>query len=293
VQGFVASLSGRAGGACASLLVATVLMGLLHLSWREALVALGGAGLFFGLAFALLFRDSPRRHPWANEAERRLVEGDAPPAPSGKTAQFRLTTAGAVTLGALLLYSFASTFADMLYVNWIPQFLVENKGQSLSEMGVFAGLPLWGGALGGAAGGVLNDVLIRATGSRRWGRSAVALTGKFLAAALIAVSVGVADGRGVMLVLLACKFFGDWSLTTQWGTITDIAGPAAGTVFGLVNTSGSVAAFLAGPVMGHLKQEFGWDLLFYGVAGVYLFAALCWLFIDCTRRLVTEEDGAP
>src|SRR5262249_7101694 len=73
VQGLVASLSGRAGGACASLLVATVLMGLLHLSWREALVALGGAGLFFGLGFALLFRDSPCQHPWANAAEQRLV----------------------------------------------------------------------------------------------------------------------------------------------------------------------------------------------------------------------------
>jgi MFS family permease len=173
----------------------------------------------------------------------------------------------------------------------VPQFLVEEKRLSNAQMGVFASLPLWGGALGGAVGGVLNDVLIRVTGRRRLARSAVAFTGKFLACVLIAVSVGVADGRWVMAVLLACKFFGDWSLSTLWGTLTDISGPAAGTVFGLVNTVGAIAAFVAAPVMGHVKQALGWGVLFQGVAGLYLVAALCWVFIDCTRALVVEEEG--
>jgi hypothetical protein len=151
---------------------------------------------------------------------------------------------------------------------------------------VFAGLPLWGGALGGAVGGVLNDVLIRRTGSRRFGRAAVALCGKFLAGVLIAASLLVEDGRWVMVVLLGCKFFGDWSLTTLWGAITDIGGPASGTVFGVVNTAGSLAAFVAGPTMGYLKQYHGWEVLFGVVAVVYLLAAACWLFIDSSRRLV-------
>jgi sugar phosphate permease len=293
VQGIVASLSGRAGGACASLLVATVLMGMLHLTWREALVVLGGTGMFFGLGFVLLFRNSPREHPWSNEAEQRLVVGDAKPSASVRQERFRLTGTSSVTLGALLVYSFASTFADTLYVNWIPQFLRESKGQSLSLMGIYAGLPLWGGALGGAVGGVLNDVFIRATGSRRWGRSGVAFTGKLLAAFLLAASVSESDGRWVMVMLMVCKFFGDWSLTTQWGTITDISGRASGTIFGLVNTAGAIAAFVAGPAMGYVKQVFGWNWLFYGVAAVYLLAAACWLLIDCTRRLLIEEPETP
>jgi sugar phosphate permease len=99
-----------------------------------------------------------------------------------------------------------------------------------------------------------------------------------------------------MVVLLACKFFGDWSLVTQWGAITDIGGPAAATVFGVVNTAGSVAGFVAGPTMGYLKQYHGWDGLFGTVAGVYVLAAVCWLVIDSSRRLVTgptkEEEAA-
>jgi sugar phosphate permease len=270
--------------------VATLLMGVLRLSWRQALLVLGGAGLVFGVTFALLFRNSPREHPWANDAEQDVVEeGTAAPAASAGPPRIHRSSANLLTVGALLLYAFASTFADQLYVSWIPQFLVEGKRLTPYEMGIFASLPLWGGALGGTVGGVLNDVLIRVTGSRRWGRSAVAFTGKLLAAGFIASSVDVADGRWVMVLLLACKFFGDWSLISQWGTITDISGRAGGTIFGAVNAVGAFAAFLAGPAMGHLKQDFGWEVLFQSVAGVYLFAAVCWLFIDCTRRLFIEE----
>ena len=93
-----------------------------------------------------------------------------------------------------------------------------------------------------------------------------------------------------MMVLLACKFFGDWSLSTQSGAITDVAGRSAGTVFGIVNTAGSLAAFAAGPIMGWLKQDYGWDTLFLTVAGVYVVAASCWLLIDSSRKLTREAS---
>jgi sugar phosphate permease len=120
----------------------------------------------------------------------------------------------------------------------------------------------------------------------------VALTGKLLAAVFMAVSVAASDGRWAMVLLMGCKFFGDWSLATQWGTITDVSGRASGSIFGLVNAVGAVAAALAGPVIGLVKQTLGWNVLFFTLAAVYLVAATCWLFIDCTRRLVVEEGEA-
>jgi sugar phosphate permease len=57
---------------------------------------------------------------------------------------------------------------------------------------------------------------------------------------------------------------------------------------GVVNTVGIAGGFIAGPIFGYLKQENGWDGLFYGVAGLCAFAAVTWLFIDCTRRLVSD-----
>jgi ACS family glucarate transporter-like MFS transporter len=272
--------------------VATLLMGTLGLGWRAALLATGAAGVLFGLAFWLLFRNRPAEHPWANAAEQQEVDAGELPVVKCARPKLCLGVANLLTLAAMLLYAFFSNFVDQFFVNWLPLFLKEGKGLGQAEMGVFASLPLWGGALGGAAGGVLNDFLIRRTGSRRWARAGVALTGKALAAVLLAASVGLADGRAVAVALVLCKFFGDWSLSTQWGAITDIGGRAAGTVFGIVNTVGAVAGVLANPLIGRVKQDYGWGLLFYVLAALFLTAALAWLFIDAERRLVTEEEAS-
>jgi sugar phosphate permease len=289
VQGVIASLSGRAGGACASLVVATVLMGMLHLGWREALGVIGACGVLLGAAFWLLFRNSPAEHPWANAAEQQAVdEGELRPV-AGSKPKLRLAGGNEVTLAAMFLYAFCSNFVDQFFVNWLPLFLQEGKGLDAATMGLFAGLPLVGGALGGAVGGVLNDYLIRRTGSRRWARSGVALTGKAVAGVLFALSVTLADGRWIAVTLLACKFFGDWSLSTQWGAITDIGGRAAGTFFGAVNMVGALAGVLANPFIGRVKQDYNWDVLFFVLAGVFVASALMWLFIDSNRRLVTEQ----
>ena len=50
-------------------------------------------------------------------------------------------------------------------------------------------------------------------------------------------------------------------------------------------SSWKAGGFAAGPVLGYLKQVYGWEGLFLGVGAAYLTAALAWLFIDCTRRL--------
>jgi ACS family glucarate transporter-like MFS transporter len=289
VQGVITAL-GRVGAACSSVLVATLLIRALGLSWRDALLVLAAPGLGLAVVVWLVFRNSPAEHPWANPAEQRLVEGPASAAAAPGATRLHWNRSGLPTLVALLAYAFFSTFADMLYVFWIPLFLVEGKGLGPGEMGVFATLPLLGGALGGIVAGGLNDYLIGRLG-RRAGRTSVACTGKFLAGVLLASSIFVADGRLVMLVVLVCRFFADWSLPTQWGAITDIAGKASGTVFGVINMTGSIGAFVAGPVLGLWKQHWGWEGLFLGVAGVYALAAACWLFIDSTRPVLREEPA--
>jgi sugar phosphate permease len=287
VQGTITAM-GRIGAACSSLVLATLLMGVLGLSWRAALVAIAVPGAALAVAYWIVMRNSPREHPWTNQAERELTGEPAPLSTGGSRGVLLLNRGSLFNLGMMLLYAFTSTFQDQLFVFWIPDFLVTGRGLSAAEMGLFAPLPLIGGAVGGVVGGVLNDTLIRKWGSRRWARSWVGFTGKALAAGLVVLSIQVADGRVAMVVLLAARFFSDWSLPTQWGTITDMGGRASGTVFGLVNTVGAVGGFVAAPCLGYLKQEFGWEGLFLGVAFMCLVAAGTWLFINCTRRLVAD-----
>ena len=49
----------------------------------------------------------------------------------------------------------------------------------------------------------------------------------------------------------------------------------------------AVGAFAAGPILGWIKQQLGWRILFQTIAGAYVFAGLCWLAIDATRKVFT------
>ncbi len=291
VQGIVASLSGRAGGACAPLIVGTLLMACLGFSWRGAMLAISTLGIALAVAFWLLFRNSPAEHPWCNSAERQLID-DSPTGskpPTGRP-RFYLSTANIVTVTGLLIYSIGSTFVDQLFVNWVPQFLEEGKGLSKAQTGMYASLPLLGGALGGAFGGMLNDWMIRRTGSRRWSRTTVAMSGKLVAAGLLALAVTLPDGRAVAILLLACKFFTDWGNATIWGATTDVSGRAVGTIFGVFNAAGAAAGFAANPLIGELKQGYGWEPAFFMLAGVFVFSGISWLLINSDCRLLAEDQ---
>lgn len=289
VQGWVTAF-GRLGAACSPLLVATILMSRagFGLSWQTALMVLTVPGVALAIAFWLCVRNSPREHPWANAAEQELVDAGSAPSTPGQPVRLARDPASLVSLGMLLLYAFASTFQDQLYVYWIPSFLVQGRQMDTATMGLFTPLPLLGGAVGSVLGGLLNDALLRAKWNRRWVRSGVGLTGKLVAGVLVAASVLVPYGWLAMVVLLTARVFGDLSLPTQWGAITDMAGRASGTVFGLVNTVGAAGGFVAGPVLGYLKQHHGWEGLFLGAAGMCVVSALTWLLIDSTRRLVSD-----
>jgi sugar phosphate permease len=283
VQGLVASFSGRAGGAMAPPLIGIVLMTWLGFSWQMSLYALAGSGFVFALLFWAVFRNHPADHSWSNDAERALIEHGEPPAKDA--TRIHWTPAGVRNLVVFMGASFCSTFADNFFVIYMSTFLIEEKSFTKAEMGAYAGLPIWGGAIGGVCGGVLNDLLIRYTGNPRFARSAVAATGKIIAAILIAGSLMLQDGRLVMFVLFTCKFFSDWSQPTWWGTVTDIGGPVAGRVFGMVNMVGSIGATVASVAMAQVLGGYGWTALFLFVGGMYILTAAFWCFVNCQRRL--------
>lgn len=298
-QAVIASAFGRGGGACAFFLFASVLIARFGLTWRAALDILVYAGVGFGVLFLLLVRNSPARHPWINAAEQRLIGGaEAPPPASGPRAVLPWKIALRNPNFLLVLFQqYNAAFADSLYVFWIPTFLLEARDMDLKQAGIYASLPLIGGALGGLVGGTGQDVIFNVTGNRRWARSLVGSVGNLLGAVLMLAAFRLSDGRAVMVMLMFSKFFVDMGQPTVWGTITDIAGRHAATAFGIVNTSGSIAGTIAPYFMGafvaSLSLVYGrnasWDALFVLVAMIYLLTAIFWAAIDCTKPIV--ESG--
>ncbi len=293
-QGLIATLFGRAGGAASFLLVGTVLLGWLALPWRTALLVLSVLGLAAGGLFLLLFRNTPRQHPWANGAEAELVTAGDPEAAHATRSRLRWTALlGSSAALLLLLRALASNLADVFFVYWLPLYLQGVKQVDVGRTGWLAALPLLGGAVGGVFSGALQSWLLPRLGGR-WARSGVGLAGKTVAAALVPVVLGLEEAGAIVAVLLTARFFSDWEQPAEWGAASDLGGRNAATLFACINTAGALGGFLGGPLIGLVLHQYsedgsitpaGWHAVFLLIALEYLVAAVCWLFIDCRRPL--------
>lgn len=299
-QGWIGVFFGRVGGLTAYLVVDSLVLGVLDIPWRTAIYWLAAAGAGYAFLFAALFRNSPRQHSSVNEAECALIEeGDDTTADAASRMTFRemlrrMSPRSILNLACLNLQTILSALADNIYSAWIPLFLSEVHGLKFREMGFYSALPLLGGALGGAAGGMLNDWMIRRTGNVKWSRRCVGLAGKGIAGILLALSMVWYDRpHAFCLMLFAVKFFSDWSLTTTWGAVTDIGGRTTATVFAFNNTVATVGSFAAPMIFGNVAQHFGWAPVFYVGAVAYGACALTWLAFNSSIPVIKpESEGA-
>ena len=327
VQGWVATTFGRGGGAMSPILLGSVLMGYYGLKWQTALAVFGTAGVGFGILFLWLFRNSPLIDPRVNDAERRLIaEGSTN---VSKPLGCVLPWSSAIrsrSLRFFVVQQFLDAGSDVAFVYLIGNFFFDRHGLKIGSVGWMSSLPLWGGALGGIAGGWLNDRLIRATSNRRWTRSGIGFFGKIIGCAMlfvvgnqtdsvatfiepfrnllsgvIALPASAALGAGIALML--AKFFSDWSQPTVWGTCTDLGGRYSATVFSIINTSGTIGGIVMPLVFGTLLDwnatrrivegreitQTNWGPLFVLLATMYLASGIFWLLIDCTKSLDVDE----
>ncbi len=175
----------------------------------------------------------------------------------------------------------------------------------IKQTGWLASLPLFGGALGGIVGGWLDDVIIRRTGNRRWARSGVGFVGEVIGCGMLALVVMQTDGVKAAWLLMAAKFFSDWSQPTTWGTCTDLGGRFSATVFSIINTAGTIGGIFMPVIFGVVLDWFttvsvidgaevsstNWSPLFVLLSAMYLASGACWLLVDCTDRLKDQPES--
>lgn len=307
VQGWIASAFGRGGGAMASIVMGTLLMGYFGLTWVMALVVLSAGGVVFAILFLVLFRNSPQEDPRANAAEQALITADQQSETSdAKVLPFGMALSNRSYL-ALLLQQFLNAGSDVVFALILGSYFhslgVENKGL----LGVLVSLPLWGGALGGVFGGFMNDWCIRRFHSRRWARSLIAGMGLAIGGSLVIAAVSSSNPVNVAVGLMVARFFVDWNQPTVWGTCTDIGGKYSATVFGLNNMIGNLGAFMFPFVVGPLLDYYsvvtivdGTELRQTNFVPAFLLcgsmmwmAAICWMLIDCSKPIVRPEYKQP
>ena len=104
------------------------------------------------------------------------------------------------------------------------------------------------------------------------------LVGAFLLAGMQAANPYVAVG-----LLSLCFGFTQFTEGPFASAATYVGGPHASTAFGVVNTGGNAAGFLA-PVVGLLVDRAGWPVTLASGSLFAVAGAVLWLFIGVEKR---------
>jgi MFS family permease len=276
-------------GAITTFAVTTLLP---HFTWRQILVAFGGIGFVWVIAWHTWFRDDPAEHPSVNAAERDEILADRPaeqPHPRGAAFWLRLLRERNVLLLCLLYMPNCATF--YFCITWLPTYLEKQHGFRNTELGAVAALPLLASVATQFLGGYVSD-LIRP----RFGLAAARRTPGVLGYGLAAVFILFASfaTQPVHAALYIALAAATCMLTTApaWSTCVDIGREHSATVSATMNTSGQIAAILSQPVVGYSVKWFGnWNVPFWLLAGLFVMGAACWWFVEPRRPIYHHAAG--
>ncbi|MGA2146134.1 MAG: hypothetical protein ABSH49_14355 [Bryobacteraceae bacterium] len=138
------------------------------------------------------------------------------------------------------------------------------------------------------AGGIATDRLSRRFGPRI-GRAGVG--GASLAAAGIFMLAGafVSDPAPAAVLISLAGASSNFLLGAAWGTCIDVGGNHSGVLSAAMNSSGQVGGILSPILVGYVAEHFSnWSAPLYLTGGLYLLGALCWLWVEPSRLLVSD-----
>jgi ACS family glucarate transporter-like MFS transporter len=281
-QGFFFMGAHLAGGFTP--LLVTALSG--HLSWRLVFAIFGSVGFLWAAYWRYWFRDEPAQHASVRAGELEWIEkGRMIEARRSGGTPWKALLANRMTLLICLMY-FTQAYGFNFYVTWLPTYLKNVRGFASVSLGLFAGLPLVFSVLADLFGGITTDRLTKRFGLRI-GRATVGAGALLAAGGFLVAGTSTANPYSSALFIALGGAAANFMLPAAWGSCIDLGGPHAGTLSGAMNTSGQIGGVLSPMIVGLCVQWFGsWSAPLYLTAGLYVVGAICWAWIDPSRRSI-------
>lgn len=273
------------------------------IGWRPTMIAYGLVGIAVALVFVFVLRDSPQQHPWCNDAERRLIDGDSTGIAAAKEPQSppfpllpMLTNVG---LWGNSLMQLFTNIGWLFVMTTLPRYLEKVHGVSLAGQAVMTAIPTAAGILGMYLGGWWTDLATRFTG-RKWGRRLPVLATRFTAGlgylVCVLLSAFVQPGSSnswlpwaYVAALCLMAFSVDMGNPAVWGYAQDVGGKYTGSILGWANMWGNLGAAIApiiyNRVLGEKPDATQWTLMFGVCLLAFVLSGLCSLVMDSTKPL--------
>ena len=318
-QGFV-FMAGRLAGGITPLLWGVLVAGTAWTpalpSWRWVFMVFGATGVLWCLTFSRWFRNRPEEHPSVNSAELAII---------GPATVTQSHTGGVPWMALLchpsvwmicIMYTLVN-YGWIFNITYLPGYMKLRFSIADGDImgSIYKGAPLWVGAVGCVLGGVLISRLARMVSHRHTARQIVGVSAMLLSASSLWGAVN-ASGAFSFCALVSLGAFGvDLTLGAIWASCQDIGQKHAAVTAATMNTIGAIGAAFANWHTGTIVEDAvaaraadlhisvadmneaakttatlaGYQTVYSYSAIVFVFAAICWLFIRVDRPLVVEE----
>jgi ACS family hexuronate transporter-like MFS transporter len=220
--------------------------------WRGAFLFTGLIGAAWVLVWFLIFRKPA--DPTARSEES--------PSPAERPWPMRMLLRRADVWG-FLITRFLLDPVFYFYMFWIPQYLHQERGASLDEIGRLAWIPFLTLGVASFIGGGVSDRLVRRGWPVRRARKTIMACAAFLTPVSI-LALYTPDSFWAVTLLGVLMFAHGFWMTNYMTLIGDVF-PAStvATVVGLSGSFGGLGGFLSSLVIGRTVQNFSFAPVFF------------------------------
>ena len=288
-RGFAQGITHAASRLGAALTPALVVMMMIRFGWRTPFFVFGLIGLGWSAVWYWYYRDTPAEHSRINVTERELIEESIGVRPAKAHAVPWRLILRSPSLWTLSLMYFCYGYSIDVYLDWFPKYLNEHRGFNLTQMGLYASLPLLAGAAGDLLGGSISDRCAKRFGNLKVARRAVALAGFLLAAVFILPATLTQNSTASVLYSCVAVFGLEVTVGVSWAIPLDIGGDYAGSIASVMNTFGNLGSAVSPVLLAYLVGMYGWNTPFLVCSSLCIAGALLALGINAEKKIAWQS----
>ncbi|EGF91833.1 putative glucarate transporter [Asticcacaulis biprosthecium C19] len=231
--------------------------------WRSVFFFMGGLGIIAAMVFAK-FITGPDKHPMVNGAELQVIQAGGAVSMEARVAgtkggfslaRLKFLLTNRMLLG-IYLAQYCINVLTYFFVTWFPIYLVKERGLNIIQAGFAAAAPALCGFIGGLAGGIISDYLLKKTNNISLARKIPIFIGMALALAIIPCAW--AGQEWVVIALMAVAFFGKGIASLGWAVVSDVSPKEfIGLTGGVFNMFGNAAGIVTPIVIGYIVAATG------------------------------------
>jgi ACS family hexuronate transporter-like MFS transporter len=264
----------------------------LTFGWRYAFFIGAGCSMVLMTLWYLNFRP-PAAHPRLSAEERAYILSDQPSETSGTPRPWRSLFAHRQTWALIV----ARFFTDPIWwflISWLPTYLKNSRGFSLSLIGLLAWIPFLFADVGNLVGGGASSVLLR----RGWSVDRARKTVMFAHIALaplgaLLLLATTSDGAALAAISMIAFGFQGWIVNVLTLPSDCFPRQDVGAVAGIGGAAAGVASMSFTLLVGWVVDHYSYRPVFVMVAIMACVGAMGWLSIMRRIERVAPAAGAP